>query len=253
VTTVFPADAEELIALQRRLAREADAAPPWRPPPDRPLRAAGVFAAAARGLAGAGARGDPAWAAAAVLEGRRLLAWVALRGEFDAPYRPGLLALRVGRLLERAVRGLGVSPDLLLVDATGRDHPRRAGLALHLGAALGLPSIGVTDRPLLASGPEPGSEAGELAELRLQPASRNGPPAEPDRPGGELVGYRLRSRRRTRPIVVHAGWRVGPELAAAIVAGLVAGSRTPEPLRQARRLARSRRGGDAAGLLDRHV
>ena len=52
--------------------------------------------------------------------------------------------MREGPLLEAAVRALEVEPDLLLVNATDRDHPRRAGLALHLGALLDLPTVGVT-------------------------------------------------------------------------------------------------------------
>jgi hypothetical protein len=55
-----------------------------------------------------------------------------------------------GPLLEAAVRALPAQPDVLLVDATGRDHPRRGGLALHLGAALDLPTVGVTHRPPVA-------------------------------------------------------------------------------------------------------
>ena len=50
------------------------------------------------------------------------------------------------------MRALPVAPEVLLVNATGRDHPRRAGLAFHLGAVLGLPTVGVTTRPLVAQG-----------------------------------------------------------------------------------------------------
>lgn len=63
-----------------------------------------------------------------------------------------MLALREGPLLEAAVRALDERPDVLLVNATGRDHPRRAGLAVQLGTLLELPTIGVSHRPLLATG-----------------------------------------------------------------------------------------------------
>jgi len=53
-----------------------------------------------------------------------------------------MLALREGLLLEQAMRALPIAPEVLVVNATGRDHPRRAGLALHLGAVLGLPTVG---------------------------------------------------------------------------------------------------------------
>jgi deoxyinosine 3'endonuclease (endonuclease V) len=57
-------------------------------------------------------------------------------------YLPTLLALQEGLLLEQAVRALPIAPKVLVVNATGRDHPRRTGLALHLGAVLGLPTVG---------------------------------------------------------------------------------------------------------------
>src|SRR5205823_6008565 len=95
-------------------------------------------------------------------------------GQAGAPYEPGLLALREGPLLEAAVRNLPVEPELVLVNATGRDHPRRAGLAIHLGAALGLPTVGVTDRPLHATGSPPEDRRGATSPLALE---------------GELVGY----------------------------------------------------------------
>jgi deoxyribonuclease V len=87
-----------------------------------------------------------------------------VEGEAGAPYEPGLLALRGGPLLEAAVRALKNLPDVLLIDGTGRDHPRRAGIALHLGAVLDLPTVGVTHRALLASGEWPPDESGVRSE-----------------------------------------------------------------------------------------
>src|SRR5690606_2014026 len=105
----------------------------------------------ARGAQGAGAPGEIAHAGAALFEigggPPRELASLVLPGAPGAPYVPGRLALREGPLLDAAVRALPRRPDVLLVHAAGRDHPRRAGLALMLGAALELPSIGVTARP----------------------------------------------------------------------------------------------------------
>ena len=122
--------------------------------------------------------------------------------------------------------GLEVRPDVLVVNATGRDHPRRAGLAIQLGAELDLPTIGVTDRPLLASGEEPGARRGDASELRI---------------GAEIVGCRLRTRQGARPLCVHPGWRTDLATAKDVVLLLCSRCRTPEPLRQARRLARSAR------------
>src|SRR5207249_2465672 len=95
----------------------------------------------------------------AVVRGGRMFASAVVTGEADAAYEPGLLALREGPLLEAAARDLP-EPDLLLVNATGRDHPRRAGLALQLGAVLELPTIGVTHRLLLTEGDWPADEEG---------------------------------------------------------------------------------------------
>jgi deoxyribonuclease V len=85
-----------------------------------------------------------------------------------------------GPLLEAALRALAEPPELLIVNATGRDHPRAAGLSLQLGAVLDLPSIGVNDRPLRATGPEPSPERGETSRLLLLAGSKL---------GDELLGF----------------------------------------------------------------
>lgn len=184
----------------------------------------------ARGIAGPGAEGDPAFAAAAVLQGRRVLARAMVRGVAGAPYLPAMLALREGRLLEGAVRALDErsAPEVLLVNASGRDHPRRAGLALHLGAVLGVPTVGVTNRLLAAEGEWPAAAAGSVAPLLLR---------------GELVGYWLRARRASKPVAVHAAWRTDPETAVEVVRAAIRRARTPEPLRRARAAARAARSG----------
>lgn len=225
--TDWPETEAELDAEQLRIAAVAATIPAWRQEAGRELLAAAVFVAYPLGLTGAGRRGDPAHVAAVVMRGWRMVDRVVARGQAGAPYAAGYLALRDGRLIDRALRALREAPDVVLVDATGRDHPRRAGLALHLGAVLDVPTIGVTDRPLLAAGPEPTPERGASAALHLE---------------GELVGYRLRTRGEVRPLVVHAAWRTDPQVARDVVLRLTDRTRTPEPLRQARRLARTSRG-----------
>jgi deoxyribonuclease V len=157
------------------------------------------------------------------MRGRRVLAEATVTGVAAAPYQAGLLALREGPCLEAAVRALPLAPDVLLLDATGRDHPRRAGLALHLGAVTGLPTVGVTHRPLLADGPWPPDEPGAYTPLELD---------------GERVGAWVRTRVGARPLAVHPGWRTTLETAIAVVLGALQGHRTPEPFRRARHLAR---------------
>ncbi len=176
-----------------------------------------------RGPSGPGKSGDAAWAAAALGETQ-----VAVEAIAPAPYRAGLLALREGALLESAVRSLPEAPDVLLVDATGRDHPRRAGLALHLGAVLGLATVGVTHRPLIATGEWPADEPGARSPLLLE---------------GVIVGYWLRTRSGRRPLAVHAAWRTDPDVAVELVLACAGDTRTPQPLRRARRAARTARAG----------
>ncbi len=218
---MWPTDAESLIELQRELAR-ADPEK-WRPARGE-QRIGGCWVCFPRGLTGRGDAGDVAWVAAVVMRAGVPLDRELRRGVAGAPYLPGLLALRIGPLMDAAVRALSTPPDVLLVDATAHDHPRKAGLALHLGAALGLPTVGVTHRPLLAHGEWPGDRRGDTSPLRL---------------GDTVVGCWMRTRSRARPLVVHPGWRVDLATAVEVVASTTRQSRTPEPLRQARHLARS--------------
>jgi deoxyribonuclease V len=215
----WPRSEEELVAVQRALA--AAAPPPWAPGPSPAIGACAVRFP--RGAPGPGAQGDEAWAAAVVLRDGAVVAEAVVAGTAGAPYMPGRLALREGPLLQAAVDALGAPPDVLLVDATGRDHPRRAGMALHLGAVLGIPTAGVTHRPLLAEGAWPADERGATAPLRL---------------GDEIVGAWVRTRRGARPLAVHAAWRTDAGAATAVVMAATARHRTPEPLRRARHLAR---------------
>lgn len=146
-------------------------------------------------------------------------------------YVPGLLALREGPVLAAAVTALERRPDVLLVDASGLDHPRRAGLALHLGWALDLPTVGVTHSPLRAA-PAPrldllAWQRGSWRPLHLE---------------GEDVAALVCTRTGTRPVVAHAAWRTGVETAVAVtLAASTEGARAPVPLQEARRVAREAR------------
>jgi deoxyribonuclease V len=115
---------------------------------------------------------------------------------------------------------------VLFVNATGRDHPRRAGLALHLGAVLDLPTVGVTDRTLLAEGPDPLITAWSSTPLLLE---------------GEVVGAWLRTREGVRPVAVHAAWRTAVPVAIDVVRRAPGQMRTPGPIRLARQAARRAR------------
>jgi len=212
----WPRTREELADAQLRFA--AAVPPPWRPP-EGPFTVGAAFATFS--TVDDPTPSERAWAAATAGAARALVT-----APVDVEYEAGFLALREGRLLERAVRALPDPPDVLLVNATGRDHPRGAGLALQLGAVLDLPTVGVTDRPLAAT-----ADQDERLLLR-----------------GEIVGRVVRTRRGARPVMVHAAWRTDAEVARIVVLAATGAARTPEPLRRARFLARAQRARDEGRL-----
>ena len=235
--TAWPTDAATLDAEQLRLAAlEPD---PW-PLPSRPFVVAGCFVAFARGQQGPGHPGDRMWVGAALVRcpGLELVDSVVVPARAGAAYDPGRLALREGAALAAALAEVPVRPNVVMLDATGRDHPRGAGLALHLGAVLDLPSVGVTHRPLRAWGAEPGAALGDSTPLLLDSASTGGSAGSQ---GQRVVGAWLRTKTGVRPVAVHSGWRVDAETAVRVVLAAVRVSRTPEPLRQARQVARTAR------------
>lgn len=223
---------DELIELQHDLARAAEQAvvsAPWSMMTGAVI--GGCFVAYARGEAGPGHAGDEAWAAAVAWGsahgGGAVVAESIVRDRVPAPYTPGLLARREGPILAAAIDGLGVRPAVQLVDATGVDHPRGAGLALHLGAVLDVATVGVTHRPLVARGRPPDLRRGASAPLTLD---------------GRCVAYWVCTRPDTRAVVAHAAWRTSPVTAADVVlASSTPAARTPVPLREARRVARDAR------------
>ena len=218
----WPATVHELTQRQHALGELIPE--PWQPPANA-SRIGASFICFER-VHGAGAAGDRGFAGAAVTHRRQLLAGVSVSGPAGAPYLPTLLALREGPLLEQAVRALPITPEVLVVNATGRDHARRAGLALHVGAVLGLPTVGVTTRPLVAQGAWPVDHRAATAPLLL---------------GGEVVGYWVRTPPGAKPVAVHASWQTDALAAVQVVLAATRRARTPEPLRRARTLARTRR------------
>lgn len=228
----WPRTEQDLLAMQAALALANPLA--W-VPMGAPEMVGASYICFACGATGRGSPADPGWAGAAVKRRGHPAASDVVVGVAGASYAAGLLALREGRLRWRAVLALEERPQVLLVDATGRDHPRRAGLALHLGAVLEVPTVGLTDRPLLATGEWPADRRGATEPLVL---------------AGELVGYCVRTRPGVRPIVVHAAWRTSPEVAVDVVLATARRARTPQTLRVARRAARSAR---SRGYLDETV
>lgn len=216
---VWPADSAGLEAEQRALAASL-------PPATFTYRVGGLVAGCFVCFAGTGEQ-ELAYGGAALTRDRQSLGSALVVEPTRHPYAAGMLALREGGVLERAVRALPVWPGCLVVNATGLDHPRGAGLAVQLGAVLDLPTVGVTHRPLLAAGDWPAPERGEAAPLMLD---------------GRVVGLWVCTRTGTRPVVAHAAWRTSADAAAAVLLDTTRRARTPEPVRRAREAARRARG-----------
>jgi deoxyribonuclease V len=138
------------------------------------------------------------------------------------PYVPGFLSFREAPALLAALAGLRRPPDLILCDGQGLAHPRRFGLASHLGVLLDVPSIGVAKSRLV------GTHA-------LVPEARGA--WVPLRDGAETIGAVLRTRAGVRPVYVSIGHRVALETAIAIVLRCAPRYRLPEPIRRAHALA----------------
>ena len=142
----------------------------------------------------------------------------AARGQLDFPYIPGLLSFREIPLLLEACAALETVPDLILVDGQGILHPRRLGLAAHLGLVLDRPTIGCA-KSLLCGQVEALDEAvGSYREVIDD---------------GEVIGAALRTRLRVKPVYVSIGHRVSLESAMDWVLKCCRGYRLPEPTRQA--------------------
>jgi deoxyribonuclease V len=139
------------------------------------------------------------------------------------PYVPGLLSFREGPILLEAIRALSRRPDVILFDGQGLAHPRRFGLASHLGVVLGIPSIGCAKSLLVGTHAPPGPLRGSWAAIV-------------DR--GERVGAALRTRTRVKPVYVSVGHMISMKRAMALTLACGDGYRIPRPTREADRWVR---------------
>lgn len=154
--------------------------------------------------------------------GLALLEQVVARLPTRFPYVPGLLSFREGPAVLAALAQLAAPPDLMLYDGQGIAHPRRLGIASHLGVLLDIPSIGVAKSRLTGTHAEPGPEKGDWAPLLDK---------------GETIGAVLRSRRGVAPLYISTGHRVSLATAIALVLACTPRYRLPETTRQAHHLA----------------
>lgn len=139
----------------------------------------------------------------------------------DFPYIPGLLSFRETPAIMAAFELLVAKPDLLLVDGQGLAHPRRFGIACHIGVLLDLPSIGCGKSRLIGEYEEPGPDPGDSTPLMVK---------------DELIGSVLRTKTGVKPLFISPGHRVGFESADRLVMECVKGYRLPEPTRLADKL-----------------
>ena len=138
------------------------------------------------------------------------------------PYVPGLLSFREAPAALAALERLAIRPDLLLIDGQGRAHPRRMGLACHLGLLSRIPAIGVAKSRLVGThDPLPESRGSQAPLLHK----------------GEVIGVVLRTRTNVKPIYVSIGHRVSLKTAVAYTMACTPKYRLPETTRQAHRLA----------------
>jgi deoxyribonuclease V len=216
----WPETVDEALAEQERVRGLADLTSPGPGPEDVRL-VAGVDVSYAT-------TSDDLVAAAVVLDAATLepVEVAVAEGTVTFPYMPGLLAFRELPSVMAALGKLAHTPELLVCDGYGIAHPRRAGLAVHLGVLTGLPCFGVAKTPFIFGHDEPGRERGSGAPLTSD--------------DGEVVGRAVRTQPGVKPVFVSVGHAIGLDHACAHTLRLAARYRLPETTRWADRISRER-------------
>jgi deoxyribonuclease V len=143
------------------------------------------------------------------------------------PYVPGYLSYREGPAIIDAVGRLKRRPDVILVDGQGIAHPRRIGIASHLGLLLDIPTIGCAKTRLIGEYRDPAFQKGKWSALYHQ---------------GEIIGAVLRTRDGVRPLFISPGHRIDLGSAVRLVLACVKTYRVPEPLRCADQASKRSKG-----------
>jgi deoxyribonuclease V len=134
------------------------------------------------------------------------------------PYVPGLLSFREAPALLDAFAKLKTRPDVIMIDGQGIAHPRRLGIASHIGLWLDFPTVGCAKSLLAGKCKPPDPAAGSLSPLMI---------------GDEQVGYVVRTKNKVNPVFISAGHKIDLASAVKVVSATVRGYRIPEPTRQA--------------------
>ena len=151
-----------------------------------------------------------------------LIETVCARQPTSYPYIPGLLTFREGPALESVFRKMQNEPDVFIFDGMGQMHPRRMGIAAHLGLWLGRPTMGCGKRHFIGEYQQPGNETGCLSTVTYQ---------------GQRVGVVLRTRPNVKPIYVSVGHMADIESGVQLVLSCTPKFRLPLPIRLAHRAA----------------
>ena len=211
---------KQAIALQKRLASRVI----LKPLPDEITVVAGADVGYSRGR-------DRAVAAVATYTypGLELRELVRFQGKFSYPYVPGLLSFREIPLLLEAFERLREQPYVVLCDGQGAAHPRRLGLASHLGLWLNVPTVGCAKTRLVGKHGRVGPRKGQYRSLQYR---------------DERVGVVLRTRTKVKPLYVSPGHLAEVDSSRKLVQRCCTKYRLPEPIRQAHLAAqRAVRGG----------
>jgi deoxyribonuclease V len=152
----------------------------------------------------------------------QLIERVTARRPTPFPYIPGLLTFREGPVLEEAFSRLQFTPDVFVFDGMGTIHPRRMGIASHMGLWLQMPTIGCGKSYFIGEFQEPGMEKGAWSELRDK---------------GALIGAVLRTRPKVKPVFISPGHLADLPTAIELVMRCTTRYRLPEPIRAAHNAA----------------
>ena len=144
--------------------------------------------------------------------------------EIRFPYISGMLAFREGAVLMRLFRKIASDVDLVVFHGHGQAHPRKFGLASHLGVLLDIPSVGVSDKILVGHYSEIGTSKGEVSKVFHESTE---------------VGAALITKEYKKPVFISAGHKIDTKSSLSIVQKLVTNYRHPEPLRLARKAVKN--------------
>lgn len=143
-----------------------------------------------------------------------------VKEKINFPYIPGLLSFREIPMLLNAWEKLKKKPDLIIVDGVGIAHPRRTGIATHLGIVLGVPTIGVSKSVLTGEYKEPHDEPGSISYMY-------------DKNTNEVIGTALRTKKGVKPVFISPGHLITLEESIHIVKSCIRKHRVPETTRMA--------------------